>query len=698
MQDSISEKSIKPQSFRVGLVGAGYISEFHLRALRRLSNVSVVGIADLDISRAQAAAERFGIPRSFPSLRELAAEGLDVVHVLTPPAVHAEVATEALGYGCHVLVEKPLATNVEDSDRIASAASAANRRVCVDHSLLYDFFVARALNLVRDGAVGHPIAVDYFCSSAYPPYRGGPLPPQYHDGGYPFRDVGAHALYLIDAFLGKIQKVDAEFATQGGDPNLLYDEWRAIVKCERGTGHAHLSWNVLPKQHLLMIQGTRGVLRVDLVSMTVTLKRNTPLPKAAERALLGISEGFRILTQVPNNSIKFVRKRILQYHGLQMLVAEFYRTLSTGEPTPVPVEKARPIVEWIDRMAREADEAKCMFLQRFPKSLSAPVLVTGASGFIGSNLVRRLLREGRRIRVFVRREPRSEWLKDSNIEICIGDLGDPGAVDRAVAGAEVVYHVGGAMRGGSHEFERGIVVGTRNVVESVLRYGVKKMVYVSSLSVLWSSAARKDKKITEDWPLEPNPKNRGDYSQMKREAEELVVNAVREKRLPAVILRPGKVIGPESALLSLDIALRKGSRLLILGNGSRIPPLVYVDDVVDAIVRAEQNGSFDGSTFHIVDSNGLSQNEIAKQYLSTVLSRGRISHLPVALFYGLAFLVEVLSKVLKRPAPLSIYKLRSLLAPLSFDCSAAEQRLGWRPMVGVRAGLQTTLAALRTGH
>jgi predicted dehydrogenase/nucleoside-diphosphate-sugar epimerase len=698
MLDSTSEKSIKPRSFRVGLVGAGYISEFHIRALRRLSNVSIVGIADLDISRARAVAERFGIQRSFPSLREMAAEGLDVVHVLTPPASHAEVAIEALGYGCHVLVEKPLATNVEDCDRIASAATAANKRVCVDHSMLYDFFVARALNLVRGGAVGHPIAVDYFCSSSYPPYRGGPLPPQYHEGGYPFRDVGVHALSLIDAFLGRIEKADAQFATQGGDPNLLYDEWRAIVKCERGTGHAYLSWNVLPKQHLLIVQGTRGVLRADLISMTVTLKRNTPLPKVLERALLGINEGFHILTQVPINSIQFVRKKILQYHGLQMLVADFYKTLSTDEPSPVPVEKARPIVDWIDRVAREADEAKCKFLERFPKSLSTRVLVTGASGFIGRNLVRRLLREGERVRVFVRREPPSEWMNDSNVEICLGDLGDPEAVDRAIGGADVVYHVGGTMRGGSHEFERGIVVGTRNVVESSLRHRVKKMVYVSSLSVLWSSVARKNQKITEDWPLEPNPKKRGDYSQTKREAEEIVVNAVREKGLPAVILRPGKVIGPESELLSLDIALRKDNRLFILGKGSRVPPLVYVDDVVDAIVRAEKSDSFDGSTFHIVDSNGLSQNEIVDEYLGAVLSKGRISHLPVALFYGLAFLVEVLSKALKRPAPLSIYKLRSLLAPLSFDCSAAEKHLGWRPTVGVRAGLQETLAAHRISH
>src|SRR5580704_15297600 len=96
------------KNYRVGLVGAGYVSEFHIKALKRLPNVRLVGITDLDVGRAQATAQSFGIA-AFPSLKVMAAEGLDFVHVVTPLRSHVTVALEALSLGCHVLVEKPLA-------------------------------------------------------------------------------------------------------------------------------------------------------------------------------------------------------------------------------------------------------------------------------------------------------------------------------------------------------------------------------------------------------------------------------------------------------------------------------------------------------------------------------------------------------------------------------------------------------------
>ena len=77
----------------------------------------------------------------------MAAEGLDVVHVLTPPDSHVMVAFEALSLGCHVLVEKPLATSVEDCDRLIAESQARGLRVCVNHSLLGDPFVGECSEL-----------------------------------------------------------------------------------------------------------------------------------------------------------------------------------------------------------------------------------------------------------------------------------------------------------------------------------------------------------------------------------------------------------------------------------------------------------------------------------------------------------------------------------------------------------------------
>ncbi len=99
--------------FVAGLVGAGAIAEHHAAALRGLPGVELLGVTDVDAEKARAFAERLGA-RAFPSLRALREAGADVVHVLTPPATHADLAVEALDLGCHVLVEKPLATSEED--------------------------------------------------------------------------------------------------------------------------------------------------------------------------------------------------------------------------------------------------------------------------------------------------------------------------------------------------------------------------------------------------------------------------------------------------------------------------------------------------------------------------------------------------------------------------------------------------------
>src|SRR5580692_6098032 len=164
---------------RVGLVGAGYISEFHARAIQRVPSARIMGITDVVSSRATALSARFSIPKVFPTMEAMMDEGVYVIHILTPPNTHAQLAIAALKSGCHVLVEKPLAINAEEVDRISAAARAAQKSVCVNHSLLYDRFVSKAQNLVRSGAIGAPLTFDYFRSSEYPPYRGGPLPIHY---------------------------------------------------------------------------------------------------------------------------------------------------------------------------------------------------------------------------------------------------------------------------------------------------------------------------------------------------------------------------------------------------------------------------------------------------------------------------------------------------------------------------------------
>jgi nucleoside-diphosphate-sugar epimerase len=314
---------------------------------------------------------------------------------------------------------------------------------------------------------------------------------------------------------------------------------------------------------------------------------------------------------------------------------------------------------------------------------------------IGRHLVRRLQQDGLPVRIFVRRQPPAEFRNDPNIEVFFGDLGDPSAVDRAVKGTEIVYHVGAAMKGSADDHERGTVAGTQNIVDSVLRHDVPRLVYISSLSCLHAAVSGRGAVVTEDWPVEPAPTKRGAYTQAKTAAERIVRDAVRERNLRAVLLRPGRVFGPGMTLLTPEVARRVGNVFVILGDGRQELPLVYVDDVVNAIVLASEESKFDGRIFHIVDRTRITQNQLVRDYQLGSTQKVRVLHLPVPVLYFLAAGMEVLSKIIKRPAPLSVYRLRSAMARLQFDCSRAEAEIGWQPQTGVASGLRQTMAAER---
>ena len=103
-----------------------------------------------------------------------------------------------------MLVENRGATDVADLETMAELAESKGLSLGVCHSLLFDPQVRRALLDVKAGRLGRLVSVDILRSSVYPPYAGGPLPAHYRQAGFPFRDLGIHCLYIIEAFLGPI--------------------------------------------------------------------------------------------------------------------------------------------------------------------------------------------------------------------------------------------------------------------------------------------------------------------------------------------------------------------------------------------------------------------------------------------------------------------------------------------------------------
>jgi len=666
--------------FRAGMVGAGNICEFHVAAVKKLApEVELIGVADLDAARAQANAEKWGTT-AYKDLDALIAAGANVIHVLTPPAAHAKVATAALERGCHVLIEKPVAEDEAEARRLGALAAKKGLVATVNHSLLYDPQVRRALDAVAAGALGQVVSVDILRGSEYPPYEGGPLPPWYRDAGYPFRDIGVHCLYLLQALLGPIEDVDAEWSSLGGDPNLAFDEWRALVRCARGLGQFQLTYNTRPLQSQLIIHGTKSVLRVDLFAMFHGKRSNTPLPKAAERLVNAFADSIQPLIDVPVNVWKFVRKEVQAYQGLRDLVTEFYRRLAAGEAPPVTIEDAAQVVHWVEKVARAADADHKARLGKFTLSERVPFLVTGASGSLGRATVKRLRAEGHRVRVFQRRMPTTP---EDGLEYCFGNLGDPEAVDRAVKGAEVVIHCGAAMKGGWPEHKGGTVIGTANVIAACKQHQVKQLIHISSMSVIdWAGSAGNGP-VSEAAALEPRPDERGAYTRAKLEAEQLVVAAAAEG-LPTVILRPGQIFGGGIPLINGAVARSAGGRWLVLGDGKLELPLVYIDDVVDAIMAANTKQLRNGEVIQIIDPEHLTQEDV----LGLAGGTRRVVHVPRPVVFALGKLSEYPLGALGRQSPVAVYRLKSAMARLHYDSDRAAQILDWRPRVGVREGIK----------
>jgi nucleoside-diphosphate-sugar epimerase len=305
------------------------------------------------------------------------------------------------------------------------------------------------------------------------------------------------------------------------------------------------------------------------------------------------------------------------------------------------------------------------------------ILVTGASGSLGRAVVNRLLADGKRVRGFVRRRPDTQ-----GVEYVTGDLADPAAVEKAVAGAEIVIHAGAAMKGGWAEHKSSTVDGTQHVVAACDKHGVTQLVHISSMSVVdW--AGSDNRAVSEQAPLEPRPEKRGAYTRAKLEAERIVVAAALAG-LPCVILRPGQIFGGGIPLINGAVARKAAGRWLVLGDGKLELPLVYIDDVVQAILAAIDRRITNGEIIQIIDPETLTQEDV----LAAAGGGTPVLRVPRRLVFALGKLTELPLAALGKQSPVATYRLRSALARLHYESDRAETLLGWRPQVGVREGIK----------
>ena len=152
-----------PTIKRVGIIGAGRTSPAHIRALRRLPGVEITGILDHNSTAAQDVANRFGIPRQFTNPNQFYDNAKpDVVHIVTPPHTHEQLAAEALERRVHVLVEKPPSLDVAGCEALQEKAEATGLTVGVNENFAFDPAVLAARAAITLGTLGKLVHISGF--------------------------------------------------------------------------------------------------------------------------------------------------------------------------------------------------------------------------------------------------------------------------------------------------------------------------------------------------------------------------------------------------------------------------------------------------------------------------------------------------------------------------------------------------------
>ena len=316
------------------------------------------------------------------------------------------------------------------------------------------------------------------------------------------------------------------------------------------------------------------------------------------------------------------------------------------------------------------------------------VLVTGATGFTGGALARRLASHNAPVRALVRDSARAAPLAELGIEIAQGDLCDPAALREAMRGVDVVYHIAALYRQQGVEprlFREVNGTAVQHLLDAAIEAGVSRFVHCSTIGV---HGDVKRPPAAEDAPFAP-----GDlYQESKLEGERIAARYMVEGRLPITIFRPAGIYGPgDLRFLKLFRGIKRG-RFPMIGDGRTLWHGVYIDDLVDGIVRCGTVDQAVGGTFILGGPEYTTLNELVALVAYAVDASPPRLRIPLAPVYAAAAACEAVCRPLGLEPPLHRRRVDFFTKSRAFDISKARRELGYAPQVSIREGVARTSA------
>jgi nucleoside-diphosphate-sugar epimerase len=321
------------------------------------------------------------------------------------------------------------------------------------------------------------------------------------------------------------------------------------------------------------------------------------------------------------------------------------------------------------------------------------ILVTGATGFVGRHLIRRLA--GHDVCVLARNPDRAHSILGPDVSVLTGDLRDQESVERACVNAELIYHLGAARDHWGRPYRwyhETNVTGTQNLLSAAARAGTGKIVYCSTVGVYGF-----DLQYLPVDEQHPYGERLSYYARSKRQAEEIA----RASGLPVVTVQPGWIYGPEDETGGVTRMLQrlKAGRFAFIGPGRNRIHLVYIDDVVDGLLAAGRS-EHHGESFLLLGPQVESFQDTVNAMGEALQAPAPGKHVPYwagrVSAYGMEGLWLLKNRLLgpdrfgDRPV-LTRDTLDGVTTDYFYDTSKAAKLLGHQPKVDLRKGLARTI-------
>jgi nucleoside-diphosphate-sugar epimerase len=324
------------------------------------------------------------------------------------------------------------------------------------------------------------------------------------------------------------------------------------------------------------------------------------------------------------------------------------------------------------------------------------ILITGATGLVGSHVAEQARKRGHQVRAIVRQPSQCSDLKSWGVELVEGDMTNRDSLINAAKGATVIVHCAAKVGdwGPTDDYRAVNVEGLRYLLEAAESSGsLKRFVHISSLGVYPAC----DHFGTDEFTPVSMTGIDG-YTLTKVEAENLVRDHIRDHRLPAVILRPGFIYGPrDRTILPKVLARLKSGGFKFLGDGRQLLNNIYVGNLVTAIFLAMEKDDVVGELFNITDGRLVSRRE----FIGTICEAAGLPTptkcVPLPVAKTLAKLMEAVYRLLgKQEAPLlSSARIKFLGLNLDYSIEKAKRQLGYNPPTDFSDAMRASVAWCR---